>query len=142
MHAEGLGRLFNYVAVANGVHIPLTNASGITFFCFEADGSQIVTLKESIDGASEQDLVVITKVYKGPGIGGTWTKVTQAAAATFDLADDATNDCVALYVSAQSLSDGFNCLELTNDAGTGVSAIIHDLHVQRAPERLASSVDA
>lgn len=137
---EGLGRLFNYVAMANGVHIPLNRASGVTFFCFEADGSQIVTLKESIDGASEADLVVIDKVYKGPGIGGTWTKVTQVVAATFDLADDTVNDCIALYVGADQLSDGFNCVELTNDAGTGVSAIIHDLTVRRDPARLASSV--
>lgn len=138
---EGLGRLFNYVAVANGVHIPLTNAAGVTFFCFEDDGSQIVTLKESIDGDSEQNLAVIDKVYKGPGVGGTWTKVTQTAAATFDLADDTTNDCIAIYVDASDLSDGYNCVELTNDAGTGVSAIIHDLLVQRAPENLARSVD-
>lgn len=140
MGMEGLGRLFNVVREANGVHIPLTNAAGVTFLCFEADGSQIVTLKESVDGQSEQDLAVIDKVYKGPGIGGTWTKVTQAAAATFDLADDTTNDCIALYVGADQLSAGFNCVELTNDGGSGVTAIIHDLSVQRAPENLASSV--
>jgi hypothetical protein len=137
---EGLGRLFNYVPVANGVHIPLTNASGVTFFCFEDDGSQIVTLKESIDGQSEQNLAVIDKLYKGPGVGGTWTKVTQAASHTFDLSDDTTNDCIAIYVSADQLSDGYNCVELTNDAGTGVSAVIHDLAYQRAPELLPKSV--
>src|SRR5688572_13421125 len=101
---EGLGRLFNFVAQASGVHIPLTHARGVTFFCFEDDGSQIVTLKESIDGASEQNLAIIDKIYKGPGVGGTWTKVTQTAAATFDLADDTTNDCISIYVDATDLS--------------------------------------
>lgn len=137
---EALGRVFNVVAQASGVHIPLTNATGVTFVCFEDDGSQIVTLKESIDGGSEQNLAIIDKVYKGPGIGGTWTKVTQAAAATYDNADDTTNDAVVVYVGADQLSDGYNCVELTNDGGNPVIAIIHDLTVQRAPENLASSV--
>jgi len=137
---EGLGRLFNVVAQASGVHIPLTNAAGVTFVCFEDDGSQIITLKESIGGQSEQNLAIIDKVYKGPGVGGTWTKVTQAAAATYDNADDTTNDAVVLYVPATSLSDGYDCVELTNDGGNPVIAIIHDLAYQRAPENLARSV--
>lgn len=140
MAMEGLGRLFNYVAVAHGVHIPVTDADGVTFFCYEDDGSQVVTLKESIDGGSEQNLAVITKVYKGPGIGGTWTEATQSAAATFDLDDDATNDCISIYVDASQLSDGFNCVELTNDDNSGVTAIIHDLAVQRDAANLTSSV--
>ena len=139
MGMEQLGKI-NYVAEASGVHIPLTNASGITFFCYEADGSQVVTLKESIDGASEQNLVVIDKVYRSPGIGGTWTKVTQTAAATFDNTDNA-SDCIAFYVGADQLSDTFNCLELTTDEGSGlgVRAVV-DLVVQRDPANLASSV--
>jgi len=138
---EGLGRVFNYVAEASGVHIPLTNCSGVTFFCYEADGSQVVTLKESVDGSSEQNLAIIDKVYRAPGIGGTWTKVTQAAGATFDNTDNA-SDCIAIYVGADQLSDGFNCVELTTDEGSGlgVRAVLHDLAVARDPANLASSV--
>jgi len=138
---DGLGRLFNYVAEASGVHIPLDGARGVTFLCYEADGSQIVTLKESIDGASEQNLVVIDTIWHAPGIGGVWTKVTQTALATYDNADHA-SDCIAFYVDGAQLSDGFNCLELTTDeaSGLGVRAIIHDLYAQRAPELLPSSV--
>lgn len=138
---EGLGRLFNYVAEASGVHIPLTDAAGVTFFCYEADGSQVVTLKESIDGEDEQNLAVIDRVYRAPGIGGTWTLVTQTAGATFDNADNA-SDCIAIYVSAESLSAGFNCVELTTDEGSGlgVRAVLHDLAVRRDPALLASSV--
>jgi len=137
---EGLGRIINIVHQANGVHIPLTNAQAVTFSVFEDDGSQIITLKESIDGASEQDLAVIDRLHKGPGVGGTWTLVTQAAAATFDLADDTTNDTVVFTVGAEQLSAGFNCVEVSNDAGTGVVAIIHELKEQRAPANLPSSV--
>jgi hypothetical protein len=137
---EGLGRLFNYVANASGVHIPLNKATGVTFFAYLDAGTQTITLKESIDGGSEQALTVITKVYKGPGIGGTWTKVTQAAADNFNLTTDAVNDCVAVYVSADQLSAGFNCVEATVGSGT-VAAVIHDLLVQRDPANLATSVD-
>lgn len=137
---ELLGRV-NYVAEASGVHINLENASGVQFYCYEDDGSQVVTLKESIDGASEQNLAVIDTVYKGPGVGGTWTKVTQTAAATFDLDDDGTNDCLSFYVHASELSDGYNCLELTTDEGSGlgVRAIV-DLVDQRAPANLQTSI--
>ena len=33
---EGLGRVFNVIPAASGVHIPLTNASAVSFVTFEA----------------------------------------------------------------------------------------------------------
>jgi hypothetical protein len=140
MAQNGLGNNHAYVAVASGVHIKLGHAQAVTFYCYEDDGSQIVTLKESIDGLSEQNLAVITTIHKGPGIGGTWTKVTQNAAATYDNADDTVNDCISFTVRADQLSAGYNCVELTNDAGTGVSAVLHDLNAPRAAELLPSMV--
>ncbi len=139
-YAEGLGRVFNVVAAATGVHIPLTDAKAISWVCFLDAGTQSITLKESIDGASEQNLAVIRRLYKGPGIGGTWTLVSQAAAATFDLTTDATNDAFVFTVGAEQLSAGFNCLEVTQSSGTCV-AIIHDLKVMRDPAALPTSVD-
>lgn len=138
---EGLGRVFNVVPAASGVHIPLTRATAVSFVTYEDDGSTIITLKESIDGDSEQNLAVITRVHKGPGVGGTWTLVTQAAAATYDLSDDTTNDATVLTVRAEQLSAGFNCVEATVDGGICV-AITHDLLEQRAPAALPTSVDA
>jgi hypothetical protein len=136
---EGLGRLFNIVHEASGVHIPLRNAQAVTFVSFLAAGTQSGTLKESIAGASEANLAVITKYHKAPGVGGTWTTVTQAAAATVDLTTDATNDMLVFTVEATQLSDGFDCVELTMATGTCI-AIIHDLKVQRAPAALARNV--
>jgi len=136
---EALGRLFNFVHQASGVHIPLRDASGVTFFNFLDAGTQSVTLKESINGASEQNLAVIDRIYKAPGVGGLWTLVTQAAAATYNHSTDATNDCIAIHVGADQLSAGFNCVELTSTTGTCI-AVIHDLVVQRDPAKLASSV--
>lgn len=136
---EGLGNVFNVVPAASGVHVKLRDAEAVSFVTYEDDGSTIITLKESIDGASEQNLAVITRVHKGPGIGGTWTKVTQAAAATYDLADDTTNDAVVLTVRADQLSAGYNCVEATVDGGICV-AVLHDLSTRRDPELLRSTV--
>lgn len=135
----GLGRILNVVPAASGVHIPLTHADAVTFVTFEDDGSTIISLKQSIDGLSEANLPIITKVHKGPGIGGTWTEVTQAAATSYDLTDDTTNDAIVLTVHAAQLSDGYNCVEATVDGGICV-AIIHDLYQKRAGDKLPSSV--
>lgn len=136
---EGLGSVFNVVPAASGVHIPLTDASAVSFVTFEDDGSTIITIKESINGASEQNLAVITRVHKGPGIGGTWTLVSQSAAATFDLSDDTTNDAAVLTIRGEQLSAGFNCVEATVDGGICV-AIVHHLLSKRDPAKLPSSV--
>lgn len=133
-----LGNILNVIPAASGVHIPLTHADAVTFVTYEDDGSTILTFKQSIAGASEADLAVITKVHKGPGVGGTWTEVTQAAATTYDLTDDTTNDAVVVTVHAAQLSDGYNCVECTVDGGICI-AIIHDLAMRRDPTKLPTN---
>lgn len=135
---EGLGRVFNTVAAASGIHIPMDSCSGITFVSFLDAGTQTITLRESKEGLSEQLLPALTKYYKAPGVGGTWTEVTMAANSAITLAD-AVNDTIAIFVGAAQLSDGFNCLELTASSGT-CYAIMHDLRVKRAPQNLARTV--
>lgn len=141
MAQEGLGRLYNTVMVASGVHIPLTRAQYVDFKTYEADGSTILTLRESIGGASEQLLTNITKFYKSPGAGGTWTKVTQVAASIADLADDAVNNSMVVSVRARSLSDGYDSVEATVDGGICI-AHIYELSEQSAPEALISNIVA
>lgn len=136
---DGLGRVFNVIPAASGVHIPLTNATAVSFVTYEDDGSTILTLKESINGQSEQDLPIIDHYHKAPGVGGTWTLVTQAAAASLDLSDDTVNDATVITVSADQLSDGYNCVEATVDGGICV-AIVHDLTQRRKPTNLPSNV--
>jgi len=134
----GLGRVFNVIPAASGVHIPLTNASAVSFVTYEDDGSTIATIKESIDGASEQALDVTNYPFKAPGIGGTWTAMAEQDD-TLDLGDDTTNDCMVFTVHASQLTDGFNCVEVTVDGGILI-AILHDLTVQRYPANLASNL--
>lgn len=136
----GLGRVFNVIHEATGVHIPLTRAEAVSFVTFVAAGNQVATIKESIGGASEQALDVINYPHKAPGVGGTWTAMAEQDD-TLDLGADATNDCMVFTVRGDQLSDGFNCVEVTVSTGTCI-AIIHDLNVQRKPANLASNLTA
>lgn len=139
MGMEGHGRLFNVVAAASGVGINMRTCSGVTFLSFLDAGTQTLTLTQTIAGASSTNLAVITRIYKGPGVGGTWTKVTQAAANTFNLTTDATNDAFTCYVGADQLADTYT--HVVGTVGSGILvAIIHDLTVQRAPQNLATSL--
>lgn len=139
---EGLGRVFNVVYEASGLNISLKDCSGVTFLNFLDAGTQTMTLQETLpDGTGDQNLAVIDTIYKIPKGGGTWSKVTQAAAATYDHSTDATNDVIAIYVGADQLSAGYQNVEMTAGTGTCV-AILHDLAVQRKPENLASVVVA
>lgn len=137
-YMTGLGRVFNVVAAASGVHIPLTNAQAVTFVTFLDAGTQVATIKSSIGGASEGALDCDVRPYKGPGIGGTWTAMDEQDD-TLDLSTDATNDAMVFTVGASQLPDGHNCVEVTVGSGICV-AIVHDLSVQRDPANLASSV--
>lgn len=132
---EALGRLFNLVPTADGVEVDMSAAAGATFVCV---GNEQYTLQEAQDGdgTGAQNLAVIDRFFQGPpSATAQWTLETQTAAATVD-PDDATNTVVIFHVSAEQLSDGFTHL-LVNAASAGlVTAIVHDLAVQRSPELL------
>ncbi|MDJ0460590.1 hypothetical protein [Streptomyces sp. H27-C3] len=135
---KGLGRVYNVVAAASGVHIPLTNATAVSFVTFLDAGTQIATIKESVDGASEQALDCNVYPHKAPGVGGTWTAMAEQDD-TLDLSTDAVNDCMVFTVGATQLSDGFNCVEVTVSGGICI-AITHDLAQQRKPANLPRNV--
>jgi len=141
MAFEGLGFTFNVIAAASGIHIPMTRAQTISFVTFEADGSTILTLKESVGGASEQNLVKIEHFWKSPGVGGAWTEVTQTAAATADLGSDAVNDSMVVTIRARQLSEGFDSVEATVDGGICM-AFIYDLAEMADPSSLPSNLIA
>lgn len=135
---RGLGRVFNVVPAASGVHIPLKQGTAVSFVTFEDDGTTIATIKESIQGASEQALDCDVYPHKAPGVGGTWTAMAEQDD-TLALGGDTTNDCMVFTVGADQLSAGFDCVEVTVDGGILI-AIIHDLTVRRAPANLARNV--
>lgn len=134
---RGLGRVFNVVPEASGVHIPLKQGTAVSYVTFVAAGNNTATIKESIQGASEQALDCDVYPHKAPGIGGTWTAMAEQDDTLTNA--DATNDAMCFTVGADQLSAGFDCVEVTVDSGTCI-AIIHDLTVRRAPANLARNV--
>jgi hypothetical protein len=134
---EGLGRLFNVVAVADGVWLNLRDYGGVTFISINAAG-ETVTVQEATAqaGSGAQDLDVIDHSYVQTNGDGTdaWVKLTQVADAVEVFA--ATEDVGAVYVDSDSLSAGFDYVNCTSTSTGLVIAILHDLAVQRSPQNL------
>ena len=144
---EAVGRVFVPIFKATGIHFNLENYSGITFVCYEDGGAQAITIKESIDGASEQALATVKVIYASNGIGGVITRETTDANGALGTGDSAIVkkdtvlfDQAAFYIGASELDivDGYNSVEVTVDAGE-CTAILHDLLVQRRPENLPAT---
>jgi hypothetical protein len=132
---EGLGRVFNVVAVADDVYVSLKGAAAVTFIGYKSGGDTFtITEGTTASGGTTAALSKITTVYTSTGVGtGAWTKVTQAAASSYV----ASADCVAFTISANSLSDGKMYLKCASTSTGTVVAILHDLEVQRTPANLA-----
>ncbi len=137
----GLGTI-NVLTAASGVTIPLTRASFVEFYTFEAAGAVIATMTEVDSTAvnAEQALDVDFEPHKAPAVGGTWTAMAEQDD-TVDLGDDATNDSMRLIVHMSQLSDGYDGVQCTVDVGI-LTAIVQDLASKRAPANLASNIVA
>lgn len=135
---DGLGRVFNTIAVADGVYVPLQDASAVSFVCYLAAGDTF-TLQE-YDGTTAQNLATIERYHTSDGVGGVWAEQTQAAAATVVIAGTAGLDCAVFTVSAEELSDGFTHVKVTSTSTGTVTAILHDLKTQRTPANLPALV--
>lgn len=134
---EALGRLFDVVAVADGVRLNMAHARGVCFIGTLAAGDTwTLTEANAQSGGTSQDLAVIDHSYIQANGDGTdnWVKLTQTAAATE--VTSAAQDVVAIQISADQLTDGFTYLALTSTSTGTVIAILHDLVNQRAPELL------
>ena len=138
---EGLGRVFNVVAVADNVYVPLTDATAVSFVCHLAAGdTYTVTEATTAAGGGAQVLATVTRFYDSTGTGGAWTKVTQAAASTVVNDGTAGHDCSVFTISGAELSDGYDYIKVASTSTGTVVAILHDLAVQRTPENLAALV--
>jgi hypothetical protein len=134
---EALGRIFNVVPVASGVHIKMNLATGVTFVVYEVLGTTSITVQESIAGASAQNLTR-TRYATSNGVGTSqvWTSRTQAASATVSKADATDQNCVVFHVWGPELSAGFDCVKCVVDGSATCMAILHDLNFQYTPANL------
>lgn len=137
---EGLGRLFNVIQPADNVYVNLENADGVTFIGFEVDGATTftITFASDADGTDAATPDVIDHYYgrSNDTADGVWHRTAQTASEVVT-ATDATEDQVAIYVSGEMGPAGLSYVKCDSDAGV-VTAILHDLNIQRAPENLAS----
>jgi len=139
----GLGNVFNIVPTATTVTIPLTRGGSVAFICVDAgSGDQVLTMTELDSTAvnGEQALDVKFNAHNAPDIGGTWTLQADTDS-TVANTGGATNDTIYVDVQATQLSDGYDSVQCTVDAGTCI-AVIYDLPVKRSPANLKSNIVA
>lgn len=131
---EALGRLFNVRANADDSYINMRNCRGVAFVANQPT-PETLTLTEARDnaGTGAQVLATIDRYYSAATDGATWTLRTQANAATIVTQAD---DVVVVDIMATELSDGFTHVKLAGSGTGAITAITHDLHVQRAPQNL------
>jgi hypothetical protein len=168
---EGLGYQFDLsvgitpvdsqTGAMTGKRVSMRNATGLSIVVFKAVGTAnddpALTLKQHTASSSgtSANLATIDHHYLKQGVAvalagtETWTKVTQAAAATLTLnATSAESGLIAVIpVNANSLSDGYAYVSLdiadTGSAGAqliSVLYILHGLTVQRAPANLVAAL--
>lgn len=131
-----LGRLYNLdtSATTTATRVNLRNAAGCLFVLIGAtSGNATVTEANAASGGTSQNLATITEYYRHSS--GTWTKVTQAAAATFTAG---TGGLAACWIPQGTLSDGFSWVAASHASGSFVY-IVGDLDVRRAVANLAST---
>ena len=134
MAMEGLGRLFNVVPIAASASISLKDASGVTFI---VTGGDTFTLNsQPTAGGAATALAVVGRYQTSTATDGSakWVEATQAAASTVTIASGA----AVFYVDMADLPDGADYVEVVPAATGLVTAIVHDLSVQRDPKNLAA----
>lgn len=140
MTQRALGRLLNVQSAMDGVYVNLKPGASVCFVLYlTAAAGDTYTLVEAKDaaGTGAQNLATITEYHTNTGNGSdTWTRRTQAAAATLVTAAAATQNQAVFEVPGTSLSDLYSYVKVTSTGAGLVNAVLYDLYVQRAPANL------
>lgn len=165
---EGLGRAFDlsvgcavqdaHTGAITGKRVSLKNASGVTVFVTKGAGTAsqdlVLTFLQATaksGGSSSAWPSTIDHYYKKSGAtsltgGETWSKVTQTAGSTVTLTGESTNQglyCIEVFAGDPTVrTDPYLEVDIGSVAAAqlvGVTFVLHDLEVQRAPANLASS---
>lgn len=131
---EGLGRVVDVIPIAAGQGFKFRGASAVLFVCTAAD-TFTLTAAASFAGSYTSPGAVINHYYQRADTNGThaWTKVTQAAANTVVQASAYTT---AFEVLTSMIADPADYLKVSVGGSGLVTAILHDLVVQRKPANL------
>ena len=129
----GLGRAFDIVPIAAGVGLAFRDTSAISFVCTGND-TFTLTAASSFGGSYSSPGNIITLKYTNTATNGTaaWVKATQAASNAVTISSGA----VLFTVYTSQLSDPTNYVKVSVAASGLVTAVYHDLVVQRTPANL------
>lgn len=135
------GRLFGGpILIGDGVYYNLQGCTNVAFLCYlagAAGDTYTLTSAQDASGTGAAVLAVITEYFTSDGVGGLWTRRTQAAGSTMVTAAATAQNGAVLEVSANSLPDTHKFLKLTSTGAGLVTVIGTDLTIQRRPDRLA-----
>jgi hypothetical protein len=131
---EGLGRLFNVAPIAAGAAVSLKDATAVTFVCTGND-TFTVTVASTFGGSYATPGNILTQKYTNTATNGTaaWVKASQSASNAVTIS----SGTVAFTVFANSLPDTKTYVKCSVGSGGLVTAVLHDLAVQRTPANLA-----
>lgn len=142
MMSEALGRIINVIHPADDVYVSLADAAGVTFSIFEVDGATSVTITFSDDAAGTTTSTpdVVDHIYgrSNDQSSGVWHRTAVSPASETFTAADTTEDHVIVEILASMCPDGKPYVKATADGSAIVTAILHDLAVQRTPANLRS----
>lgn len=142
MMSEALGRVVNVVSPADDVYVSLADAAGVIFSVFEVDGATAVTVTFSDDAAGSNTSTpdVIDHYYgrSNDTVDGVWHETAVSPASETFTAADGTEDHVVVEILASMCPDGKPYVKCAADGSGTVTAILHDLAVQRTPANLRS----
>lgn len=131
---EGLGRLFNVVPIAASRGLSMTGCSGITFVTTGSD-TFTVTVATGFAGSYATPGTLTCNVYKSSATNGSaaWVKDNTLITANTIV----TTVSTSFHISGTFLPDLKNYIKVTPSGAGLVTAIFHDLVVQRTPPNLA-----
>ncbi len=136
-----LGRLFNYIHLADNVYIKVQPGEAVGFLCYlaaAAGDTYTLTEAKTAAGGSAQALAKFTVYFTSTGDGtDAWVRRTQAAASTIVTAAAAAQNGMYCWVEGSQLSDTYKYVKLASTGAGLVTALGHDLVVQRTPANLA-----
>lgn len=131
---EGLGRVLDVIPVAAGKGFKFRGASAVLFVCTGAD-TFTLTAASSYSGTYASPGNILTHYYQRADTDGThaWTRQTLTASNAITQASAYTT---AFEVLTSMIADPSDYLKVSVGASGLVTAILHDLTVQRKPANL------
>lgn len=131
---EGLGRLVDVIPIAAGQAFKFRGASAVLFICTAAD-TFTLTASSTYGGSYTSPGNLISHYYQRADTNGThaWTRQTQAASNAVVQGSAYTT---AFEVLTSTIADPNDYLKVSVGASGLVTAILHDLTVQRKPANL------